>query len=199
MSGWIGVDLDGTLAEYHGWRGAGHIGSAIRPMVERVRTMLAAGKEVRIMTARVSSNDQEAEDARMAIRVFCVTQFGRPLPVTCIKDYHMVELWDDRAVSVEKNTGRVTTEVPLAADSPATEDAREFARWLSGGVAGDMVTGWENYWTAGIERRDAATRAASRVVLHQHGVECYDNYNTPGEPTCGFKFIAGWVKEEEAP
>lgn len=24
--GWIGVDLDGTLAEYHGWKGAEHIG-----------------------------------------------------------------------------------------------------------------------------------------------------------------------------
>ena len=26
MSGWIGVDLDGTLARYDGWRGIDHIG-----------------------------------------------------------------------------------------------------------------------------------------------------------------------------
>ena len=26
--GWIGVDLDGTLADYHGWRGAEHIGGS---------------------------------------------------------------------------------------------------------------------------------------------------------------------------
>ena len=50
----------------------------------------------------------------------------------------------------------------MTTDSPTEETAREFARWLSGGVAGDMMTGWEDYWTAGIERRDADARAAGR-------------------------------------
>lgn len=27
--GWIGVDLDGTLAEYHGWKGVDHIGPPV--------------------------------------------------------------------------------------------------------------------------------------------------------------------------
>ena len=31
---------------------------------------------------------------------------GRRLIVTCVKDYEMIELWDDRAVAVEFNTGR---------------------------------------------------------------------------------------------
>ena len=39
--GWIGVDLDGTLAEYLGWQGMGHIGEPIAPMVERVKAWLA--------------------------------------------------------------------------------------------------------------------------------------------------------------
>ena len=34
---------------------------------------------------------------------------GQELEVTHMKDYAMVELWDDRAVSVEKNTGRAVT------------------------------------------------------------------------------------------
>lgn len=38
--GWIGVDLDGTLAEYLGWQGMGHIGEPIAPMVERVKAWL---------------------------------------------------------------------------------------------------------------------------------------------------------------
>ena len=37
-SGWIGVDLDGTLAEYHGWKGSEHIGPPIPLMVERVKS-----------------------------------------------------------------------------------------------------------------------------------------------------------------
>ncbi len=34
-SGWIGVDLDGTLAHYEGWNGANHIGEPLAPMLER--------------------------------------------------------------------------------------------------------------------------------------------------------------------
>ena len=34
---WIGVDLDGTLAEYHDWIGIHHIGRPITPMIERVQ------------------------------------------------------------------------------------------------------------------------------------------------------------------
>ena len=40
--GWIGVDLDGTLAEYQGYY-AGAIGAPIRPMLVRVQEWLAAG------------------------------------------------------------------------------------------------------------------------------------------------------------
>lgn len=41
--GWLGVDLDGTLAEYTGWKGASHIGAPIKPMQIRVLRWLAAG------------------------------------------------------------------------------------------------------------------------------------------------------------
>lgn len=114
--GWIGVDLDGTLAEYHGWDGTpqanGGIGEPIEEMRQRVMAWLDAGQEVRIVTARVAqgltagsiimSNHQHH-----FIQQWCIDNLGRVLPITCQKDMAMIELWDDRAVQVEKNTGVV--------------------------------------------------------------------------------------------
>lgn len=105
--GWIGVELDGTLAEYHGWQGVVHVGDPIMPMVNRVKAWLAEGKEVRIFTARVAG-DHYAE-AAPAIESWCSAHLGVVLPITNVKDFGMVELWDDRAVSVEPNTGRCLT------------------------------------------------------------------------------------------
>jgi len=101
--GWIGVDLDGTLAHYDGWRGVEHVGEPIGPMLFRVRKWLDDGRDVRIMTARVSGSDRAEADT--AIRDWCRKHIGRELPVTCAKDYAMVELWDDRAVQVVPNVG----------------------------------------------------------------------------------------------
>lgn len=42
----------------------------------------------------------------MAIHSWCKQYIGQALAVTCVKDYRMFELWDDRAVQVEPNTGR---------------------------------------------------------------------------------------------
>ena len=106
VSGWIGVDLDGTLAEYHGWQGMAHIGKPIPAMVERVRTWLKAGKEVRIVTARVGDRDWLSVGLP-AVQDWCVGQFDRILVVTNTKDYGMIQMWDDRAVAVEINTGRI--------------------------------------------------------------------------------------------
>ena len=111
MSGWIGVDLDGTLAHYDGWRGIEHIGAPIPAMMERVRAWLAQGREVRIFTARAYNpgGDPERNEAVGHIQRWLIenglTVDGKPLAVTNIKDFGMVELWDDRAVQVEINTG----------------------------------------------------------------------------------------------
>lgn len=101
--GWIGVDLDGTLAEYGGWQGAQHIGAPIPQMVERVKAWVREGREVRIFTARVSQGNL---DAYADIREWCVRHIGVALPITAMKDYGMIELWDDRAVQVIPNTGQ---------------------------------------------------------------------------------------------
>jgi len=110
VSGWIGVDFDGTLVTYGGWKGVGHIGEPVPAMVERVKRWLSEGKEVRIFTARVwiegRGGEFEAQKAREQVQDWCEQFLGARLPVTNVKDFGMAELWDDRAVQVEKNTGR---------------------------------------------------------------------------------------------
>lgn len=106
MSGWIGVDLDGTLAEYHGWAGLS-IGAPVPAMVAKVRAAMAAGIEVRVFTARVSSAKGEEERGRQraGIEAWCLAHVGAILAVTSEKDHQMIECWDDRAREVVPNTG----------------------------------------------------------------------------------------------
>ena len=104
-NGWIGVDLDGTLAEYDGWKGAEHIGAPVPAMADRVKRWLADGHKIKIFTARVSGPFEEAEMVREAVAAWCAEHIGQRLEVTCVKDYAMIELWDDRAVQVIPNTG----------------------------------------------------------------------------------------------
>jgi len=111
MSGWIGVDLDGTLAYYDQWRGSGHIGPPVAPMVRRVARWLQEGREVRIFTARAfrdgtPERDKDVDVAMAAIKAWCILHLGVELEVTCVKDFSMIELWDDRAIQVIYNTGR---------------------------------------------------------------------------------------------
>src|SRR6185295_15163214 len=98
--------LDGTLARYDGWRGVAHIGEPVPAMLERVKEWLDAGIEVRIFTARVCRTGDELTEALQPIQCWCLEHIGCVLPVTNVKDFGMVELWDDRAVQVEPNTGR---------------------------------------------------------------------------------------------
>jgi hypothetical protein len=102
MNGWIGVDLDGTLAHYDGWRGMDHIGAPVAAMLDRVKAWIDSGEDVRIFTARVHRDDGRAE---RVIRDWCLLHVGVTLPITCVKDLHMVVLWDDRCIQVTPNTG----------------------------------------------------------------------------------------------
>jgi hypothetical protein len=112
--GYIAVDLDRTLAHYDTYRGIGHIGDPIAPMVERVKKWLSEGKDVRILTARVNGESvPEVErvayvaEATATIQSWCIKHIGEALPVTCSKCFEMEVLYDDRAVQVEPNTGRL--------------------------------------------------------------------------------------------
>jgi hypothetical protein len=99
--GWIGVDLDGTLAYYDEFRGDDHVGAPIEPMVRQVRKWIAEGKDVRIFTAR---------KPHPAIRKFSHDNFGKILPVTNVKDHKMQALYDDRAVGIKRNSGEPFSE-----------------------------------------------------------------------------------------
>lgn len=98
---WIGVDLDGTLAHYNGWKGDDEIGEPVTLMKKRVLSWVEHGRRVKIMTARA--------DRLSSIQTIhaWLERHGIPkLEVTNIKDFQMVELWDDRAVRILPNTGQ---------------------------------------------------------------------------------------------
>src|ERR1700675_4679229 len=91
--GWIGVGLDGTLAQYESWVSPKHIGPPVPKMLERVKRWIAEGREVRIFTARVSDPTQ-AVDARRAIEAWLLNNGLPMLSITCCKDFGMSDLWD---------------------------------------------------------------------------------------------------------
>lgn len=160
--GWVGVDLDGTLAYYDGWHGPFHIGDPVPAMVEKVQALLKDGQEVRIFTARVwpvteviavdrarrkgpVPGHEELTDIYRwadAIQSWCVEHLGQALPITCVKDTSMVALWDDRAVQVEKNTGR------FVGNGPDKCDTDRFARDVVAAIEEELDDrqglSWEN-------------------------------------------------------
>ena len=105
----IAVDLDGTLAHYNGDRSP-TIGEPIPLMVERVKGWLSEGHTVKIFTSRMGTGDPEKTGkAFVAIAEWSRKHLGTVLPITAFKEPTFAEIWDDRAVTVERNTGRVLT------------------------------------------------------------------------------------------
>ena len=131
---WYGFDLDGTLAEYHGWQGVEHIGKPIKPMCDLAKRLYAEGKLIKIVTARVAPRllrewppywgEQYGEMfdsgqgtyvvmfARDFIKEWCQKHLGFVPEITHQKDHLMLWLVDDRTVQVEPNTGRVLGRLP---------------------------------------------------------------------------------------
>lgn len=109
-NGWVGVDLDGTLAHYDGWQGMEHVGEPIQPVLQLVKDMLNRGVDVRIFTARA----YDGQDAISYVEAWCKQHLGQILPVTCTKDFAMVALIDDRAIPMATNAGRIPTAAEIA-------------------------------------------------------------------------------------
>ena len=122
--GWIGFDLDGTLAKYDGWQGIDHIGEPIGPMVDLMKKLHGQGRYVKIVTARVAP--QELEDgsfgepyitvpqgdggatrqyASQYIQDWCHFNLGFVPEIVYQKDCRMLELYDDRVKQVVPNKG----------------------------------------------------------------------------------------------
>ena len=113
-TGWIGFDLDGTLAVYNGWKGAETIGEPIAPMVELVKQFLRNGHTVKIFPARVASclTEQQRAQARASIAAWTKQHIGTELEAVSEKDFNMIEYYDDRAIQVIFNTGVINVYNP---------------------------------------------------------------------------------------
>lgn len=97
---WVGVDLDGTLSEFCDFISPTLIGEPVPIMITRVKAWLEKGITVKIFTARVSPCFLEAAgttelSVKWAIRDWCLKHLNQVLPITCIKDHLMIEMWDD--------------------------------------------------------------------------------------------------------
>lgn len=99
MAKWIGVDLDGTLAEYNGSMGKS-IGQPVAPMLDLVRSLISQGIDVRIFTARASDPNQQP-----AIKGWLKRHGLEQCAITNIKDFDCHLILDDRAVRIEWNKG----------------------------------------------------------------------------------------------
>ncbi|MEM8550525.1 MAG: hypothetical protein AAGF10_07020 [Verrucomicrobiota bacterium] len=98
---WLGVGLDGTLAYSDGPIDPQMIGAPIADMVARVTDWIEHGHTVKVFTPRA------ADEAGVALVEAWLKQHGLPeMEVTCEKDLHMLELWDNRAIQVIANTGQ---------------------------------------------------------------------------------------------
>ena len=114
----IAVDFDGTLVKWPMEMPSAFdpdlkfdpsaVGETVEIMANRVKEWLKQGHEVVIFTARVY-DPKQAEIAREAINKWCLDNIGEVLEVTCIKSHDIDVFYDDKAVTVEKDTGRILT------------------------------------------------------------------------------------------
>jgi len=98
--GWIGIDLDGTLARSDTILNLSSIGNPIPKMLNHLNQLIQDGNRIKIFTARASDPEQ------ILLVKKWLKENGLPeLEITNIKDYGMILLYDDRAIQVITNTG----------------------------------------------------------------------------------------------
>lgn len=103
--GWIGVDLDGTLAKSERNLSLARVGEPVPKMVDLVKSMVNNGVRVKIFTARGGDSEQI-----QLVKTWLMKNGLPDLEVTNAKDYDMIRLYDDRAVQVIANTGEIVTD-----------------------------------------------------------------------------------------
>lgn len=149
MSGYIGVDFDGTLVVHTPKSGIDTIGKPIDAMVDRVKAWLAEGQQVRIITARVADRYDDRVGQHQLIQAWCLEHLGHTLVVQSHKCGSMYQLWDDRAIGVVPNTG-------LRADEVAVDDAV--------GKILTLIQGFINNEDTPIEERAAAEHLQGEIA-----------------------------------
>lgn len=104
------VDFDATLAEYDTYKGPLVFGKPIPKIVDRVKDWLKAGDQVVLFTARVNEPNPNLKlQIVLGLHAWCQKNIGQVLEVTATKTKDMTDFWDDRAVQVERNTGKLVT------------------------------------------------------------------------------------------
>ena len=113
---YIAVDFDGTLHDRTN-HAFDDLGPPILLMLDRVKKWLEDGMQVKLLTARVSDaprrglNPSDVPEyvarQRKLLEAWCLKHIGQVIPITAQKDTYLYQLWDDRAVAIERNTGKV--------------------------------------------------------------------------------------------
>lgn len=144
--GWIGVDLDGTLATSGPTSDYLGIGEPVPHMLLRVHHWLRTGRTVKIFSARA----KDSSDVRN-IHKWCERHGLPPLEVTCEKDYGMIAIWDDRAVGVVRDLG-----IPLLPE--------KLGFWKRVGLALRIVFGS----ASGVKAAGAIVNGRTTAIVRDH-------------------------------
>ncbi len=121
MKHWLGIDLDGTLAHFDKWEDIYTIGKPLQIMKDLIMSLHNQGIRIKIFTARVGEGDVAIPPIKQWLK-----KNGLPdLEITNVKDMYCIEIWDDRAVQIEHNTGRLLGQSKLLENLP---------RWLNNEV-----------------------------------------------------------------
>jgi hypothetical protein len=93
----------------------------VEKMVNRVKTWLANGEKVTVFSA--AANPENDWDGRIqrGIGDWTETHIGERLPVTAIKSADFTDMWDDKGVAVEPNTGKRLSKKPKKAKEKKSE------------------------------------------------------------------------------
>ncbi len=101
---WIGIDLDGTLAETG--KDIRGIGEPIQTMIDFLNNLLDEGRyDVKIFTARADS-----EDGVNAVKSWLKKHDLPDLEITNQKDRYTAYIFDDIAIRVKRNKGEICNE-----------------------------------------------------------------------------------------
>lgn len=103
--GWVGFDFDGTLCQFPYPDGLPY-GPNQPKMVGILRNFIAAGAAVKIVTARASD-----PYTRASVNDWLRKNDFPAIPITDKKDWTMLALFDDRAITVDPITGEVMTDI----------------------------------------------------------------------------------------
>jgi hypothetical protein len=114
MCPYYAFDLDGTLAVDEGIYD--RVGPPVPAMLHKIKALMSAGVEVRIITARLAPEWDEADAQRVLIEAWCEEHLGQRIPVQAHKTGGMLKLYDDRAIGIQHNTGIPLHELHLAID-----------------------------------------------------------------------------------